>query len=96
VIPRAEAHRSSVPVCLPEGSGAQIATLASPDLLLFAGRRCNVRGAFAGSNRRVTPASLYCVSAYALAYDHASNTVIVTDGAGFLTIYKVPRAAVAK
>jgi DNA-binding beta-propeller fold protein YncE len=83
-------------ICLPEGSGAQIAALASPELLLFAERRCNAGGAFAGSSRRVTPASLYGVSAYALAYDHASNTVIVTDRAGFLTIYKVPRVVVAK
>jgi len=87
---------SSDTICLPEGSGAQIATLASPELLLFAERRCNASGAFSGSNRRVTPASLYGVPAYAMAYDHASNTVVVTDRAGFLTIYKVPRAAVAK
>ena len=52
--------------------------------------------AFSGSNRRVTPASLYGVDAYAIAYDRASNTLVVTDRAGFLTIYKVPRAAVAK
>ncbi len=83
-------------ICLPEGSGAQIAALASPELLLFAEQRCNASVAFAGSNRRVTPASLYGVAAYAMAYDHASNTVIVTDRAGFLTIYKVPRPAVAK
>lgn len=87
---------SSDTICLPEGSGAQIAALASPELLLFAERRCNAGGAFAGSSRRVTPASLYGVSAYALAYDHVSNTVVVTDRAGFLTIYKVPRVAVAK
>ena len=87
---------SSDVICLPEGSGAQIATLASPELLLFAERRCDASGTFAGSNRRVTPASLYGVSAYAMVYDHASNTVIVTDRAGFLTIYKVPRVAVAK
>jgi DNA-binding beta-propeller fold protein YncE len=87
---------SSDTICLPEGSGAQIATLAAPDLLLFAERRCNASGAFAGSNRRVTPASLYGVDAYAMVYDHTTNTVIVTDRAGFLTIYKVPRAAVAK
>jgi hypothetical protein len=83
-------------ICLAEGSGAQIATLASPELLLFAERRCNASSAFSGTNRRVSPASLYGVAAYAMAYDHASNTVIVTDRAGFLTIYKVPRVAVAK
>lgn len=87
---------SSDTICLPAGSGAQIAALASPDLLLFAERRCAAGGAFSGSTRRVTPASLYGVAAYALAYDHASNTVIVTDRAGFLTIYKAPRVAVAK
>ncbi|MEA2163431.1 MAG: Cytochrome heme domain [Thermoanaerobaculia bacterium] len=87
---------SSDSICLPEGSGAQIAALASSDLLLFAERRCAANGGFAGGNRRVTPASLYGVAAYAMAYDRKSNTVIVTDRAGFLTIYKAPRAAVAK
>jgi hypothetical protein len=87
---------SSDAICLPEGSGAQIAALASPELLLFAERRCNASGAFIGSNRRVTPASLYGVAAYAIAYDRNSNTVIITDRAGFLTIYKMPRVAVAK
>ncbi len=84
---------SSEAICLPEGSGAQIATLASPELLLFAERRCNASGAFTGSNRRVSPASLYGVAAYALAYNHANNTLIVTDRAGFLTIYKGPQTA---
>jgi len=83
-------------ICLAEGSGAQIATLASPELLLFAERRCNASSAFSGTNRRVSPASLYGVAAYAMAYDRASNTVVVTDRAGFLTIYKVPRVAVVK
>jgi hypothetical protein len=83
-------------ICLPEGSGPQIAALAPPDLLLFAERRCSASVAFSGSNRRVTPASLYGVAAYAMAFDRASNTVVVTDRAGFLTIYKVPRPAVAK
>lgn len=83
-------------ICLPEGSGAQIATLASPDLLLFAERRCSASSAFGGSSRHVTPASLYGVAAYAMAYDPKSNTVAVTDRAGFLTIYKAPRAAMAK
>ena len=87
---------SSDAICLPEGSGAQIAALASPELLLFAERRCNAGSAFVGSNRRVTPASLYGVPAYAMAYDRHSNTVVVTDRAGFLTIYKAPRAVVAK
>lgn len=87
---------SSDPICLPEGSGPQIATLSTPDLLLFAERRCSGGSGFAGSDRRITPASLYGIAAYALAYDHASNTLVVTDRAGFLTIYKVPRVAVGK
>jgi hypothetical protein len=83
-------------ICLPEGAGPQIAALASSDLLLFAERRCSSSGSFVGSSRRVTPASLYGVSAYALAYDAATNTLIVTDRAGYLTIYKVPRPALAR
>lgn len=87
---------SSERACLPEGSGPQIATLASPTLLLYAERRCSTSGVFTGSNRRVTPASLYGVNAYAIAYDAQSNTLVTTEKAGFLTIYKVPRPAIAK
>jgi hypothetical protein len=83
-------------ICLPENAGPQIATLAANDLLLFAERRCSSSGGFTGSSRQVTPASLYGVDAYALAYEASSNTLVVTDRAGFLTIYKVPRAALAK
>ena len=52
-----------------------------------------------GTQARTSPpgdANWYGVSAYALAYDHAANTVVVTDRSGFLTIYKAPRAVVAK
>ena len=83
-------------ICLPENAGPQIAALASSDLLLFAERRCSSSGGFVGSSRRVTPASLYGVDAYALAYDAGTNTVVVTDRAGYLTIYKAPRAALAR
>ena len=84
-------------VCLPEGSGAQIATLGQTnDMLLFAERRCSSSGAFSGSSRRVTPASLYGVNAFAVAYDRDANTLAVTDPAGYLTIYRVPRPAAAK
>ena len=85
---------NSTRICLPEGSGPQILTLASSDMLLYAERRCASSGAFTGSARRVTPASLYGIDAYALAYDATNNTLVVTDRAGYLTIYKVPRAAV--
>jgi hypothetical protein len=81
-------------ICLPEGSGPQIATLgAANDQLLFAERRCSSSGAFAGSSRRVTPASLYGVNAYAVAYDREKNNLIVTEKSGYLTIYKVPAPA---
>jgi len=83
-------------ICLPEGSGAQIAVAGANDALLFAERRCQSSGTFAGSSRRITPISLYGVNAYALAYDRAANTLIATDKAGFVTIYKVPRAAVVR
>jgi DNA-binding beta-propeller fold protein YncE len=83
-------------ICLPEGSGPQIATIGSSnEVVLFAERRCSSSGTFAGSSRRVTPASLYGVNAYAVAYDRDTNNLVVTDKAGYLTIYKVPRPAVA-
>jgi hypothetical protein len=83
------------PICLPEGSGPQIAALASPELLLFAERRCPSSGAFSKSDRTVTPASLYGVDAYAVAYDRQMNFLYTTERAGYLTIYRVPRAAIA-
>ncbi|HEX7191027.1 MAG TPA: hypothetical protein VF381_05580 [Thermoanaerobaculia bacterium] len=83
-------------ICLPDNAGPQILTLAPNNMLLYAERRCNVSGAFTGSQRRISPASLYGVSAYALAYDRESNSLAVTDRAGYLTIYRVPRAVSAK
>jgi len=84
-------------VCLPEGSGPQVAATASKDtLLIYAERRCSASGTFTGSNRAVTPASLYGVSAYALAYDPLKNVLAATDREGFLTIYLVPRPVVAQ
>ncbi len=83
-------------ICLPEGSGPQIVTAATGNLILFAERRCNSSGAFTGSASHITPASLYGVDAYAVAFDRASNTLVTTERAGFLTIYKVPHAALAR
>ena len=83
------------PICLPSGSGPQIAALATPRLLLFAERRCNSGGAFSSGEHIVTPASLYGVNAYAVAYDAKSNFLYATERAGYLTIYRVPRPAVA-
>jgi len=84
-------------VCFPERSGAQIvAALANDSQVAYAERRCSASGTFSGSARNVMTASLYGVDAYALAYDKASNTLVATDRAGFLTIYTVPRAAVVR
>ncbi len=83
------------PICLPEGSGPQIATLASPRLVLFAERRCSSSGVFSAADHVVMPASLYGVNAYAVAYDAQSNQLYTTERAGYLTIYRVPRPAVA-
>jgi hypothetical protein len=85
---------SSDRICLPEGSGPQIATFTASDtFLVYAERRCSASGAFSGTNRRVTPASLYGVDAYAVAFDPSRNAIVATDRAGFLTLYHVPRAA---
>ena len=85
---------NSTHICLPQGSGPQVATLTSTDaLLVYAERRCSASGTFSGSNSAVTPASLYGVSAYAVAYDKLSNTIVATDREGFLTIYQIPRPA---
>jgi hypothetical protein len=83
--------------CLPESSGPQIATATVNDATLVYGeRRCAAAGSFTGSNSGITPASLYGISAYALTYDAASNTIVATDRAGFLTVYNVPRPAIAR
>jgi hypothetical protein len=85
---------NSTHLCLPEKSGPQIATLAGSEaLLVYAERRCSASGSFSGSNSGVTPASLYGINAYAVAYDRSSNTIAATDREGFLTIYNVPRPA---
>ncbi len=83
-------------ICLPEGSGPQIAALASGNRLLFAERRCSSSGGFVGSNRNVVPLSLYNVPAYAMAFDRQSEMLAVTDRAGFLTMYKVPRTPIVR
>jgi hypothetical protein len=83
-------------ICLPEGAGPQILALAPNNLLIYAERRCTSSGAFTGAPRRVTPASLYGVDAYAIAYDKDSSTLAVTERTGTLTIYRVPRSAIAK
>jgi hypothetical protein len=82
-------------ICLPTVSGPQIVTPGAGDMLLFAERRCNSSGSFSGSSRKITPASLYGVDAYAIAYDSGSNTLAATEAGGVLTIYRVPRPAIA-
>ncbi len=79
-------------VCIPEGSGPQVATLAGSDtLVVYAERRCSASTPFPGSTRGVTPASLYGVNAYALAYDPTTGSLVATDREGFLTLYNLPR-----
>jgi hypothetical protein len=84
-------------VCLPERSGPQVAALTTSDtLLVYAERRCSASGAFSGSSRSVTPASLYGIDAYAIAFDLRANYLVATEPEGFLTIYNTPRPAVAQ
>lgn len=84
-------------ICLPQGAGPQIAALAATDTqLVYGERRCSASGTFWESGRGITPASVYGISAYAVAYDPHTKSLAATDPAGFLTIYHVPRATVAK
>ncbi|HUR80930.1 MAG TPA: hypothetical protein VM733_09200 [Thermoanaerobaculia bacterium] len=84
-------------VCLPEGSGPQVATLAgSETVVVYGERRCSAAGVFDASPRGVTPASLYGVEAYALAFDPKSGALAATDRKGTLTIYSLPRPALAR
>lgn len=82
-------------ICLPNGSGPQITAVAGSGLMILAERACS-SSAFAAADRTVIPASLYGVDAYALAYDAKSNVVVTSERAGYLTIYRVPRVAIAK
>ena len=82
-------------ICLPNGAGPQITTAASSTLVLFAERPC-AASALAAADRTVTPASLYGVDAYALAYDPSQNVLYTTERAGYLTIYRVPRVAIPR
>lgn len=77
------------PICLPDGSGPQIATIGPRSLVLLAERRCNSSGLSSA-------ASLYGVNAYALAYDAETHLLYTTERAGYLTIYRVPRLAIAR
>jgi outer membrane protein assembly factor BamB len=80
--------------CLPEKSGPQAVTLAG-STLVYAERRCSASGAFGGANRVITPASLYGVDAWAIAFDGTS--IIATEPkSGHLTIYRLPRAATVR
>jgi hypothetical protein len=81
-------------VCLPNGSGPPVATVTTDPQLVYAERRCSASGTFSGTT--IAPASLYGVSAYAMAYDKKANAIVATDREGFLTIYNVPRPAVVK
>jgi hypothetical protein len=84
-------------VCLPLRSGPQIATFTGSDSsLVYAERRCSSSGTSIGSARAIQPASLYGIDAWAVQYDATRNAIVATDPAGFLTLYNVPRPAVAR
>jgi DNA-binding beta-propeller fold protein YncE len=87
---------NSEKICLPEGTGPQIAAAGPPPLVFFAERRCSSSVVFSGSGWKSSPASLYGVAAYAIAFDPKASALWVTDRAGFLTAYKVPKTIVAK
>lgn len=74
-------------ICLPPATSAQVAAVTPAGLLLFVEGRCQ------SSTPSENAASLYGVNASAIAYDPASNTLVATDRDGYLTIYRVPRAA---
>jgi hypothetical protein len=83
---------SSERICLPDSSGPQIAALgAVSSVVVFAEKRCGAGGTFIASARLVKSASLYGISAWAIAVDRASNTIYATDPAGYLTMYKTPK-----
>jgi hypothetical protein len=81
-------------ICLPDKSGPQILAAAGGNQIVFAERRCNSSGAFSGSASHIVPTSVYGVDAYAITAD--ANAVVATERAGFLTIYRVPRATAVK
>lgn len=83
---------NSEAACLPEIVGPQIAVHGpNPSVILFAERRCSVSGSFTASQRNVSTASIYGVSAYAVAFDPGTDTLLTTDPSGFLTIYRAPK-----
>jgi hypothetical protein len=83
---------SSERICLPDSSGPQVAALgAVSSVVVFAEKRCGAGGTFIASARLVKSASLYGISAWAIAVDRASNTIYATDPAGYLTMYKTPK-----
>jgi len=83
---------SSELICLPDGSGPQIATPgASSDLVYFAESRCGHDGKFTASPRKVRTAPVYGIRAYAMQYHEPTNAIYATDTEGFLTVYRVPK-----
>lgn len=80
---------SSETICLPAGAGPQIAGPAAGALVVVAEKRCAAGGAFTAAKRKTRVASLYGISAYAMA-PTPDGRWAVTDPEGFLTIYKQP------
>jgi hypothetical protein len=83
---------SSEKICLAEKSGPQILSAGRTSTVVhFVERRCGDTGSFTASPRRVSSASLYGIAAWATAYDPQSDSLWVTDPAGFITRYHAPR-----
>lgn len=83
---------SSERICLPDSSGPQVAALAAINtIVVFAEKRCAAGGTFVASARQVSSASVYGISAWAIAFDRSSDAVYATDPGGYLTMYKTPK-----
>lgn len=80
---------SSESICPPDGAGPQIATTtADGSLVVFAEKRCSAGSSFTASARKTKSASIYGISAYALART-SEGLFLASDPKGYLTIYRV-------
>lgn len=78
-------------ICLPQKSGPQVAASGlTSRSVIFAERRCSSSATFTASERKVTTASLYALSAYAITVDRTRKVVYATDPGGFLVKLKIP------
>ena len=82
---------SSETACLPDQVGPSILAVGTdPKIVYYAEKRCSAGGAFTAAPRKVKGASIYGVNAHSVAFDAAKGALVVTEPAGYLTIYKAP------